>query len=146
MRRERIHATPSWRHEGPRYDCVFVETDPTRAGMRGLHAARVLLLFSFKRGGIAYPCALVQWFVTVGDSPDNDTGMWIVEPEIDARHRGQKMTSVIHIDTILRAAHLIGVYGRDFVPTGLHFSHSLDVFRQFYVNKFADHHANEIAF
>ncbi|KAH7921240.1 hypothetical protein BV22DRAFT_1019790, partial [Leucogyrophana mollusca] len=53
---------------------------------------------------------------------------------------------VIHTDTIYRAAHLIPVYGVEFVPDNLKFHHSYDAFHTFYVNKYADHHAFEIAF
>ncbi|KAF8553111.1 hypothetical protein OG21DRAFT_1414849, partial [Imleria badia] len=49
------------------------------------------------------------------------------------------------IDTIYRAAHLIPVYGKHFVPPFLHPMQSYDSFRLFYVNKFADHHSFEIA-
>jgi hypothetical protein len=35
MHRERVRALFSWRGEGPRYDRVFVNTDPTQNGMRG---------------------------------------------------------------------------------------------------------------
>jgi hypothetical protein len=70
--------------------------------------------------------------------------MWRVEPDRGAG--GRRMTSIIHVDTILRAAHLIGVAGSDFLPRTLSFSDSLSAFRLFYVNKYADHHAHEIAF
>ena len=26
---------------------------------------------------------MVEWFVPVGDAPDEDTGMWIVKPEVN---------------------------------------------------------------
>ena len=48
MRREYIRATPTWRQEGPRYDCVFVITNPELEGMCGMDIARVLCFFSFK--------------------------------------------------------------------------------------------------
>jgi hypothetical protein len=112
--------------------------------MRGLHVAQVLLFLSFTSRGIPYLCALVQWFVVVGDAPYSDTGMWIVKPEMD--NDGTQVTSIIHVDSIVRGAHLIGVYGEMFLPH--HFSHfdSLAAFQAYYVNKFIDHHANEIAF
>lgn len=58
--------------------------------------------------GITYPCALVHWFSTVGDSPDDETGMWMVEPDF---LRGKRVLEVIHLDSILRGAHVIGVSG-----------------------------------
>lgn len=144
MRKERIRAVRSW-HKGPaRYDTVFIETDANAEGMRALDVARVRLLFSFKFRGDLYPCALVHWLRRVEDAPDEDTGMWIVEPEVD--EDGQPLTAVLHLDTVFRAAHLIGIYGTTQIPKNLSYAHSLDVFDSFYVNKYVDHHAFEIAF
>ncbi|KAJ7480981.1 hypothetical protein FB451DRAFT_1350862 [Mycena latifolia] len=144
MLRERVRAVRSWRGRAPRYDCVFVEGNPDLPGFGGLLAARVLLFMSFKHLGITYPCALVTWFSVIGEEPCSDVGMWMVEPDVD--HRGRRVMDIIHIDTILRGAHLIGIYGDSLLPR--HFKHSdtLDRFKAFYVNKYADHHAHEIAF
>ncbi|KAJ7254999.1 hypothetical protein B0H12DRAFT_1016654 [Mycena haematopus] len=144
MLHERIRAVRSWRGGAPRYDCVFVEGDPDLPGFRGLLAARVLLFMSFKHLGITYPCALVTWFSAIGDEPCRDVGMWMVEPDVDGR--GRRMLDIIHVDTILRGAHLIGIYGDKFLPRHFKYSDSLDQFKAFYINKYADHHANEIAF
>jgi len=144
MHRERIRATPSWRSGPARYDCVFVQHDAAAQGMRGLHFAHVRLFFSFRHQGSVFPCALVQWFSVVGENPDELTGMWIVEPDFDTR--GRRAAQVIHVDTIVRGAHLIGVAGEASIPSDLHFSDSLDAFRAFYVNKYADHHAHDLIF
>lgn len=144
MRRERIRSVSSWRRSAARHDCIFVNTDPTAEGMRGLEIARVRLFFSFKAGGKKYPCALIQWYSRVGDEPDENTGMWVVQPDFDAD--GSPSVAVIHLDTIVRAAHLIGVYGGDFVPSEITFDTSLDAFHSYFVNKFIDHHAFEIAY
>lgn len=144
MRRELIRATPSWHHSGSRYDCVFAEKDPALAGFQGLHAARVRLFFSFVFDHVEYPCALVQWFSAVAEQPDALTGMWIVEPDYDVH--GARLYGVIHLDAILRAAHLVPVFGSAILPNGFNPSWSLDAFQAFYVNKFADHHAHEVAF
>lgn len=144
LHRERIRATTSWRRGPARYDCVFCEADGDNEGMGRLHIARVRLFFSLRHQDNYYPCALVTWFSPVGDKPCPDTGMWVVEPDIDAT--GERVMSVIHLDCILRAAHLIGVTGKERVPKGLKPSDSLDVYPSFYVNKYADHHAHEIAF
>lgn len=144
MRRERIRAVPSW-YKGPgRYDTVFVETDASAEGMLALDVARVCLFFSFTFRGNVYPCALVQWFRHVEEAPNEATGMWVVEPEVD--EDGQHITAVLHLDTIVRASHLIAVYGKTRIPRGLLPAHSLDIFCKFYVNKYVDHHAFEIAF
>ncbi|KAF8809162.1 hypothetical protein BYT27DRAFT_7255031 [Phlegmacium glaucopus] len=146
MRHERIRSVRSWYGGAPRRDCVFVgNTDSDAPGFEGLLVARVFLFFSFKHEGITYPCALVHWFSTVGDGPDDETGMWMVEPDFQ---RGQQVLEVIHLDSILRGAHLIGVAGSQFLPSDplFNFSRSLDAFKTFYVNKYVDHHAHEIAF
>jgi hypothetical protein len=144
MRRERIRATSRWRNDGSRYDCIFVNTDPTEDGMRGLQIARVRLFFCFKYEGVDYPCALIDWYSHIGDGPDEDTGMWMVERDITPDRIAS--SAVIHIDTILRAAHLIPVYGREFIPRGIQPCQSLDIFYSYYVNKYIDHHAFEIAY
>lgn len=144
MRKERIRAVPSW-YKGPaRYDTVFVETDANAEGMQALSIARARLFFSFTFRGSFYPCALVQWFRCIYDIPDDATGMWVVEPEYD--EDGEPLMAVIHLDTIIRASHLIPTYRRAEVPRGLLPAYSLDIFKRFYVNKFVDHHAFEIAF
>lgn len=144
MRRERIRSTPSWRSTGPRRDCAFVVEKQNEHGFRGMSVVRIKLFFSFRYEGEEYPCALVEWFKKDGRSPNEQTGMWEVKPEED-RH-GERLTTVIHLDTILRGAHLIPIYGSSFIPPHFHHTWSLDAFKAFFVNKYADHHANEIAF
>jgi len=144
MRRERIRAIKSWRKGPSRYDTVFVNTDPTAEGMRGLSVARVRLFFSFSYEGVKYPCALVHWFSSVGDLPDDDTGMWVVKPE--TTDNDELHASVIHLDTVVRASHLLPVFGQEYVSKTISFTDTLDTFTTFYVNKYIDHHAFEIAF
>lgn len=147
MHREWIRATPSWKNSAPRYDCVFIDHEPELDGFAGLYVARVKLFLSFviedDEATSHYPCALVEWFSTHGDSPCEDTGLWTVVPDRDAR--GRRVASLVHIDTILRGAHLIGVAGHHLLPETLTYNHSLDVFSRFYVNKYIDYHAHEIA-
>jgi len=81
----------------------------------------------------------------VGDDPCDETDLWMVKPDF----RCQKpLLEVIHLDTILCGAHLVSVSGSGFLllDRTLTFSKSLDVFSTFYVNKYVDHHAHEIAF
>ncbi|EKM48392.1 uncharacterized protein PHACADRAFT_109021 [Phanerochaete carnosa HHB-10118-sp] len=144
MRRERIRCVRQWRNEGPRRDCAFVVKDSSLPGFRGLDVVRVMLLFSFTYQEVEYPCALVHWFVPADDKPDENTGMWVVEPDMDPR--GKPVLQVIHLDTMLRAAHLVGAAGHDSIPRTLQHYRALDMFRAFYVNKYADHHAHTIAF
>ncbi|KDR77955.1 hypothetical protein GALMADRAFT_94455 [Galerina marginata CBS 339.88] len=144
MFRERIRAVDSWRKGPGRHDTIFLSGDPDLEGFRGLLVARVRLLMSVVHNRLTYPCALVAWFSTVGNDPCPDTGMWMVEPDFDSA--GKRAMSVVHLDTILRGAHLMGVAGNDSIPHELKFFNSLDAFRAFYVNKYIDHHAHEIAF
>lgn len=143
LRRERIRCTPSWRGLGARRDCAFVVEDQDKPGMKGLRVIRVKLFFSFVHEDITYPCALVEWFKTVGRKPHADTGMWEVRPEYSGAHRD---ISVLHLDTFLRGAHLMPIFDNIPLPFGFHYTYTLDLFRSFFVNKYIDHHANEIAF
>ena len=143
MRQEFIRSTPLWRNEASRHDCAFVNANPETDPMNGLDVVRILAFFSFHFRGSYYPCAVVNWFARIGDKPDEDTGMWMVRPQFNQRN--QPDVTIIHIDSIYRAAHLIPVYGKHFVPSHLRPYHSYNSFRLFYVNRFADHHAFEIA-
>jgi hypothetical protein len=145
MRREHIRATPSWRQGKARYDCIFINSNANLDGMAGLQVARVLAFFAFMHLGTEYPCALIHWYSLVGMQPDEDTGLWMVSP--DAEQDGYPHLAIIHVDSIYRAAHLIPVY-RDvgFIDKNLTLHDSLDTFDTFYVNKFVDHHAFEIAY
>ena len=144
MRHEWIRATPCWRHKEHCYDCVFMVVDQERCGMRGMIVGCARLFFSFVYHDKIYPCVLLNCFSHIGHSPNPVTGLWKVRPDLD-RH-GRRVQSVEHLDVIYRAAHLIPVYGDGNLPPDFHFSYSLDVFDSYYVNKYADHHANEIAF
>ncbi|KAI0744317.1 hypothetical protein C8Q80DRAFT_1220924 [Daedaleopsis nitida] len=148
MHQEFIRATPKWRHGAARYDCVLINKSNNAPSLLGLDVARVRLLFSFHYHGVAYPCAAVHWFWRTDDEPDKDTGMWVVEPAfipgVGRSRRRMPLISVIHLDTIIRAAHLIGVSIGDPVPISLHSHQSLDHFKSFFVNKFVDHHAFEL--
>ncbi|KAJ7687975.1 hypothetical protein B0H16DRAFT_1354306, partial [Mycena metata] len=107
---ERIRAVRSWRGGPARYDTIFVEQDGDLPGFCGLLTARVLLFFSFKHDHIEYPCALVTWLAAIGDPPCPDVGMWMVEPDVD--NRGKRVMDIIHVDSILRGAHLIPIFSR----------------------------------
>ena len=84
----------------------------------------------------------VCWFSHISEEHDEDTGMWMVQPEVG--DDGSPSISMLHIDCIFRAAHLLPIYGVD--PIGLISpDNSLDVFPVFYVNKYIDHHAFQIS-
>ncbi|KAJ7204092.1 hypothetical protein GGX14DRAFT_369056 [Mycena pura] len=137
MYRETVRSNPDW-HGYARRDTVLVDAGtPT---MRGLVVGRVLLFFSFRFAEVDHECALVHWLVPVGDTPDPDTGMWVVEPELDGQ---EPSLAIIDINCIARAAHLIGVYGTAALPEDFHFSFTLDAFDRFFLNPYADHHMYE---
>lgn len=139
-----IRATPSWQGGPACYDCVFIEKDPTLPGFQGLHVAQVVPFFSFTHRVTYYPCALVHWFSPLGDSPCSETRMWQVKPDFD--EQGNHIVSVIHLNTILCAAHLIPVFGSTPIDHDIQFTDSLAAFASYYINKFSDYHAHEIAF
>lgn len=143
MRQEQIRATPKWRKGPPHYDCVFISTG-AEDGFRGLDVARVRLFFRFRVEDQTHECALVEWFSHHGNEPDDDTGMWIVTPDFDGD--GSRTRSVVHVDTIVRGAHLIPVFGTTHIPHNFPFSASLDSFQAYFVNKFIDYHAFETIF
>jgi hypothetical protein len=110
--------------------------------MHGLDVIRVLLFFSFTFNDVTYPCALVCWFSLVGEECDEDTGMWVVQPEVT--DGSSPVISIVHLDCIFHAAHLLPIYGNDPILNTVSFHNSLDIFTTFYVNKYTDHHAFEI--
>jgi hypothetical protein len=113
-------------------------------GMKELLVARIYLFFKFFYEGVGYPCALVHWYST-SEEPDPTTGLWIVQPE--TTHRGVRHVSIIHLDTIVRGAHLLPCFPSDTpVYREINYMNVLDIYCSFYVNKYIDHHAFEIAF
>ncbi|KAG0702148.1 hypothetical protein DFH29DRAFT_805385, partial [Suillus ampliporus] len=53
--------------------------------------------------------------------------------------------SIIHIDCIFHTAHLVPLYGANFLPCEIGPHDSYNVFCAFYINKYADHHSSEVA-
>jgi len=146
LRREQIRSTWQWRQGPPRQDTVLVNTGnggDTQLPMSGFVVARVLLFFSFTYGGKDYPVALVWWYILSEDSGHRDeaTGMWLIEREY---RNGKPLLQVVHVDTILRAVHLLPYFGRKRVSQAITQDNSLDKYPIYYVNRFADHHSFEI--
>ncbi|KAH9846008.1 hypothetical protein C2E23DRAFT_872599 [Lenzites betulinus] len=144
MHREMIRCTPSWYGAYSRYDTVLVTTDQDAIGMDGMTVARVLSFFAFTDSddSVLHQCALVEWFVLDDEVPDEATGMWVVKPELSGD--GERVTDVISIKSIVRACHLIGVYGTTRLPADFAFHDSLDAFNRYYINWYADYHAHEL--
>jgi hypothetical protein len=111
--------------------------------MGGLNIVHILPFFLLTFWSVSYPCALVQWFSPVGGEYDEDTGMWMVQPEVT--DDGSPIILVIHLDCVICAAHLLPIFGYDPVPPSISLHNSLDAFAAFYINKYADHHAFELA-
>ena len=123
---EQIRSTPSWWSAGPHHDYVFVVKKQNEHGFQGMSVIHIKLFFSFRYEGEEYPCALIEWFKKDSRSPNEQTGMWVVKPEEDCH--GERLMTVVHLDTILQGAHLIPIYSSSFIPP--HFCHtwSLDAF------------------
>jgi hypothetical protein len=142
--KERIRCVQSWRKGPARHDTVFVKA-PGITTMSGLTVARVRLLFKLHHNGIIYSCALVHDYNTIGDKPDEDTGMWMVQRALHSNRWPQ--ARIISLVDVLRAAHLIPVYN-DLPPISktVDYTNCLDhhQFRTFYVNRYIDDHAFEI--
>jgi hypothetical protein len=141
--RETIRCAPRWKTgdvTAHRRDCVVLNTGSDIPGMRGSNIARVHLFFSFELGDQLLTCALIHEFYKSFDDPDPDNGMWIVEPDFDSNN--YRVMSVVHVDSIVRGAHLLPVFRGDApIPREIDFSHTLDIFTAFYVNKYIDYHA-----
>ena len=73
--------------------------------------------------------------------PDNS--LWIFEPDYD--HNGYRIMSVVHVDSIIHAGHLLPIF-KDvaIIPREIDFTNMLDVFKAFYLNKYIDYHAFKI--
>ncbi|KDQ31981.1 hypothetical protein PLEOSDRAFT_1091908 [Pleurotus ostreatus PC15] len=143
MRCERIHSTPDWRGSGEQRDTAFVVEDQEHPGSEGMAVVCVLLLFSFKYDDMLIPCTLVRWFKRYSQRPNVNTGMWIVRPETTGQN-DMPVLLVVHLDSMLRLAHLLPVFGPAYLPSPFSHMHSLDAFKAFYINRYIDHHAFEI--
>ncbi|KAE9399458.1 hypothetical protein BT96DRAFT_957248 [Gymnopus androsaceus JB14] len=145
MRHKHIRSVKSWRGGPARYNCVFMEGDSNEEGFSGLLVGRVFMFFHFAHQSQTYECALIHWYSTVGDTPCEETGLWMVDPDFD--REGSPNLEVVHIDCLYHGAHLIGVTGDSRLPTkDSSTTDSLDAYSCFYVNKYVDYHAHEIAF
>jgi hypothetical protein len=94
MRQEHIRAVASWRKGLPQYDCAFLSTNPDIPGMLRMSVVRIWVFLSFTFEGKSYPCTLVHWYKRFQELPDNDTGLWVLQPELD--DAGNPEISIIH--------------------------------------------------
>ncbi|KAJ6620508.1 hypothetical protein B0H10DRAFT_1946053 [Mycena sp. CBHHK59/15] len=120
MYHEWIHSDPHW-HSHAQWEVLIDVGAPV---MGGLVIGCVLLFFSLTYAKQDYQCALITWLVPVGNTPDPDLGMWVVEPEY-------------------KGTHLIGVYGTAALLEDFHYSDTLDAFNTYFISPYADHHMHE---
>lgn len=143
MLRERIRAVPSWRGGQGRYDTVFIRSQPDASTITtGLVVGRVHQFFAFHFGSYHYSCAIVHDFEFVGDGPDEDMGLWVVQPVLSGT---QPRFRIVSLGDIFRSTHLIPVYNNEILSNKFEHTETLDSFEQFYVNKYIDYHAFETA-
>lgn len=83
MHREYIRATPCWRRGPARYDCIFINAANESEGMHGLEIGHVLAFFSVVHEEEEYQCALIHWFSRPVTGPNENTGLWEVEPDFN---------------------------------------------------------------
>ena len=143
MYQERICAVKLWRKGPAHNDCVFIEQDADKPGFHGLFVARVHAFLAITHNWNTIPCALVSEFSMIGDQLCLDTGMWMVKPDY---LQGEHVVSIIQLDSILCRVHLMGIAGKKHISNHLTLHNSLDAFQAYYVNKYIDHHAHELAF
>lgn len=145
MFREVVRAVRHWgmgEIPGPRYDCVYVaRRETTGIHMHNLQVARVHCFFSFQRGSENHSCALVHWYKLWRSEPDRDNGMYIVQPDFV---NGCRNMAVISVDSIVRAAHLLPIFDDTRLDHSWNYTHSLNLFKAFYLNHFIDPHAYEL--
>ena len=54
---------------------------------------------SHSHSGVEYPCTLVHWFSCTSESPNENTSMWEVKPDLG--NDSMKHVSIIHLDTVV---------------------------------------------
>ena len=122
-------------------------TSNNKPTINSFSITQVWLFFSFKHNQAFYEYALVHDYQVVNPSPDEITGMAIVKR---AMRRSIPRAHVIPLNNILWAVHLIPVFSQlhaKHIPKKYKHEDMLNnrhLFKQFYVNKFIDHHAFEI--
>jgi hypothetical protein len=109
--------------------------------MRGMIVGQVLFFASVCHKCQLHPCAFVEWFLHSGDEPDPVTGMWIVQPK---KERNCCEVGFVHLDCIVCRCQLIGVYGDQCLAEDFQYTWTLDLFCQFYVNRWVDYHGHEV--
>ena len=82
MQHKLIQSNPVWQGDYPCYNTVFVTTtDSDHNGFMGMCVGRVYLFVLFVYEQTDYHCALIHWFIPVGELVHDETGQWVVKPE-----------------------------------------------------------------
>jgi hypothetical protein len=111
MRREHIRCHPNWRRSYPRYGTAYIALGSDEdAAMHGMVVGRVFLLFAVHFRNETLSAVLMHWFSPTDTGPHPDTSLWTVRPEY----------------VIVRAAHLMPVFGSSFLPDDFDFTCALD--------------------
>jgi len=117
-----------------------VQDGPEDDVMGGILVAHIIQFLSFSHNNMSYPCALVEWFIPFNKEPYPVTRMWVSKAETS---QGKHTREIIHLESIICACHLIGVYQNDSIPTDFHFAFTHDSFQYLYLNKYIDYHSHE---
>ena len=153
MKCKHIHTVDGWWKGPGHYDTLSINTaidnadqdedSPSLHVFLSLEVAWAQLFFSFILDGVNYPCALVYWYTYTSNSPSDVMGMYVIEPEYLLN--GQPTVTIIHLNTIYRTAHLLPVF-LGHPPLGKHqcYKDTLDLFPEFYINRYIDHHAFKV--
>jgi hypothetical protein len=102
QRRDLVRCSPNF-HGFPRYDCVIIKTTD------GFIFGRLIFLFQFTVGGIAYPFAFIHPYdASIGphQQKDIDLGFYRV------RAKPRQSAEFISTDSIVRGALLVEDFGR----------------------------------
>lgn len=140
MHREIIRCNSLWFRKYARYDTILVRVNPHALGVQSMRVARVRAFLSFAFDAVRYSCALVEWFTFDDIVPDPITGMWVISPTIVDDVRA---TGIINLTSVIRACHLMPVFGDTYVPVDFSFSDTLDAFNSYYLNTYVDYHSHE---
>lgn len=116
MYRERIRSNPNWRGGYAQRNTMFVETKAKFEGMRGMIIGRALLFFHLHHDRYC-SCAIVHSLVSLGNEPDEDTGLGVVQPEFGTN--GQRTLAIIHVITLISRHGLLLGYYQSIAPRSL---------------------------
>ncbi|KAG2052446.1 hypothetical protein BDR06DRAFT_983134 [Suillus hirtellus] len=105
-------------------------SNPSR--ITGMQCEHIHAVPSWYNGPGQYNCAFVNvddkqdGMLSMGVEQDELTGMWMVV--LSLNEDGSHDLLIIHIDSIIHGAHLLPIFGTQFIPPGLQFHDSLDAY------------------